>query len=74
MLGVQETRRTYMGLSLYEIIVVVFCLLLALAGFVYSMIKKYIYERKLKQTEIVAELDILSEKLLEKQEQKKKLL
>ncbi|WP_379966298.1 hypothetical protein [Ectobacillus sp. sgz5001026] len=63
-----------MGLSLYEIIVVVFCLLLALAGFVYSMIKKYIYERKLKQTEIVAELDILSEKLLEKQEQKKKLL
>lgn len=63
-----------MGLSLYEIIVVVFCLLLALAGFVYSMIKKNIYERKLKQTEFVAELDILTEKLLEKQEQKKKLL
>lgn len=74
MLGVEETRRICMGLSLFETIVVVFCILLALAGFIYYMIIKYIHERELNQSEFIAELDILSEKLSKQEEQKKNIL
>ncbi|WP_416827220.1 hypothetical protein [Ectobacillus polymachus] len=63
-----------MGLSLFETIVVVFCILLALAGFIYYMIIKYIHERELHQSEFIAELDILSEKLSKQKEQKKNIL
>ncbi|WP_051316956.1 DUF3966 domain-containing protein [Ectobacillus panaciterrae] len=56
-----------MGLSLYDNVVLMVCVLLCIASVLYYAIKRFVQERKLKRSEIAAELDILSEKLSEKQ-------
>jgi heme/copper-type cytochrome/quinol oxidase subunit 2 len=51
----------------YDNVVLMICIFWGIASILYYTVRKFAHERKLKQSEIAAELDILSEKLSEKQ-------
>ncbi|ENQ3081124.1 DUF3966 domain-containing protein [Bacillus sp. WLY-B-L8] len=57
---------TTLGLSLYENIALVVCLILYIGSIIVYMGRNFSQERKLEQSEITAELDMLNDKMNKK--------
>ncbi|MCP8967109.1 hypothetical protein [Ectobacillus ponti] len=55
-------------LSLSEIIVLAVCLGLYVVSFLYGAFRTFVQERRLRQSELAAELELLTQKLCEKQQ------
>lgn len=58
---------TTLGLSLYENIALVVCLILYIGSIIVYMGRNFSQERKLEQSEITAELDMLNDKMNKKE-------
>ncbi|MFX3624901.1 MAG: DUF3966 domain-containing protein [Ectobacillus sp.] len=63
-----------MELVFYENIVLTACIIISIIIVLYYAVKRFLSERELEKSEIMAELDMLSEKLSNKQNSEKQSL